>query len=89
MIKIPANGVYEIAGEVMVTPPHSGTLTITGNGGQAKLAQASEASSIFIIGPEDETTRGGNIIMKDLCIGGLLPPLEGTESDGIWIGSEQ
>lgn len=89
VIKIPANGVYEIAGEVIVTPPASGTLTITSSGGQAKLAQTNETTSIFIVGPDDEPTKGGNIIMKNLWISGLLPPLEGTENDGIRVGSGQ
>jgi hypothetical protein len=68
VITIPADGIYEITGEVVVVAPPAATITITGSGGQAKLLQTEETSCIFILGSEDETAVAGNIVMKDLWI---------------------
>jgi hypothetical protein len=67
MITIPANGKYEIAGEVIVVGAPSGTITITGSGGQAKLVQTGGTHSIFIVGSEDETVPR-DVAMKNLWI---------------------
>jgi hypothetical protein len=84
-VTIPSD-VYEIAGEVIVAPPHSRTLTISGGGGRPRLIQTNGASSIFILG-SGETDASGNIIMKDLSIEGSFSPLDDTDDEAPEAGS--
>ncbi len=72
-IDIP-EGTYTVSGGVLVAPPSSSAVMITGSGGRTKLVQTNEGSSILILGSQDETSAAGGIVIKGLSMiqGSLL-----------------
>ncbi len=75
-VLIPANGPYDIAGEIVIAPAPASTVTITSSGGRATLIQTEGAGSIFTAGSNTEANAMGHVVIKGMSIEGSFVPLE-------------